>query len=117
MARATARSLAFQPMIRREFLAKAIGLEAEADRAGRAVIMVRGALDNQQRRPAGMLHKAVFVEGPGAPETRGMEPTANVRTHRASRTPSVRAGGLGTAQMRWIGTLRKSGRSLPYQRP
>jgi hypothetical protein len=77
-------------MIQREFLAKAIGLEVEADRAGRAVIMARVALDNQQRRPAGMLYKAVLVEGPGEPEMRGMDRSANLRTHTASRTPSVR---------------------------
>jgi len=71
VARATARSLALQPMLERELLVKAMGLEQEAGRAGRAAIMVKAALASRQRQPAGMLAKAVILadsdEEPQAP--------------------------------------------------
>ncbi len=50
VARATMRGLATQPIIERELLVKAVGFEREADRATRAAIMVKAALDNQRRR-------------------------------------------------------------------
>jgi hypothetical protein len=91
-ARATARYLASDPQIQTEFVARALGLEREADRAGRAAILVKAALDRQQRRPAETLTKAVFVDGPDEPETRVvdgilMEPIGQWRKRRRGQPP------------------------------
>ncbi len=102
VARATARSLALQPMLERELLAKAMGLQQEAGRAGRAAIQVKAAL-GWQRQPAGVLAKAVFLGG-------GKEPQVSARP--ASSPTLTKAT---TAQASAVTALRQQAAQLRCQ--